>query len=66
MKVEKIAKISLIMFFLGAFVGCSQIEDSNTPDLGNISFNNSGSPDAKEAFLTGVKGYIIFNLMLHD
>jgi len=56
MKVEKIAKISLIMFFLGAFVGCSQIEDSNTPDLGNISFNNSGSPDAQEAFLTGVKG----------
>ena len=56
MKAERIVKVSLIMVFLGALAGCSQLEDSSAPDLGNISFDNSGSSDAQEAFLTGVKG----------
>ena len=46
----------LIVFLMGSFLmGCSQSTNTNVSSFGNISFVNSGSPEAQAAFLSGVK-----------
>lgn len=46
----------LIVLLMGSFLmGCSQSTNTNVPSFGNISFVNSGSPEAQAAFLSGVK-----------
>jgi tetratricopeptide (TPR) repeat protein len=46
----------LIVILMGSFLmGCSQTTNTSAQNFGNISFMNSGSPEAQLAFLTGVK-----------
>ena len=52
-----IKKIKLLVVILAVsfLVGCSQQINTSNQNFGNISFINSGSPEAQLAFLTGVK-----------
>ena len=52
-----IKKIKLLVVILAVsfLAGCSQQINTSNQNFGNISFINSGSPEAQLAFLEGVK-----------
>ena len=55
MSTKNIFKIPLIFISLVFLNGCAETDSSGRVNFGEISFENSGSVDAQESFLIGVK-----------
>ena len=55
MSTKNIFKIPLIFISFVFLNGCAETDSSGSVNFGEISFENSGSVDAQESFLIGVK-----------
>ena len=55
MSIKNIFKIPLILIPLLLLNGCAESVNTSSVNFGDISFENSGSVDAQESFLIGVK-----------
>ena len=55
MSIKNIFKIPLILIPFILLNGCAESVNTSSVNFGDISFENSGSVDAQESFLIGVK-----------
>ena len=55
MSIKNIFKIPLILIPFILLNGCAESVNTSNVNFGDISFENSGSVDAQESFLIGVK-----------